>query len=262
MPPKGSDLIFDHRHDAADRVLLDCRGAGILVRRAHRTGPVTPTVKLGAGHGAGVSRSAGRDALMPPRLEDGLRDGWAVGRVPRDRGRSGGRTPARAHPASGLRLAAGPRNVGAAARRVHTLPAVTLSDTGGQGERTRSRRSERPGLLRRSPAETLRSRPFCTHTPRLWRPQASTAGGLSHGLTAAYLEPSVKTGCCTGPLPPGAAEEPEGVCLGSRIGRPCGNLHRAGLTGRPLAGVPSGLRCSRMRFGIWRSPVATREDPS
>ena len=137
MPPKGSDLIFDHRHDAADRVLLDCRGAGILVRRAHRTGPVTPTVKLGAGHGAGVGRSAGRDALMPPRLEDGLRDFRAVGRVPRDRGRSGGRTPARAHPACGLRLAAGPRNVGAAARRVRTLPAVTLSDTGGQEERTR-----------------------------------------------------------------------------------------------------------------------------
>jgi hypothetical protein len=38
---------------AADRVFLDCRGAGILVRRAHRTGPVTSTVKLGAGHGAG-----------------------------------------------------------------------------------------------------------------------------------------------------------------------------------------------------------------
>jgi hypothetical protein len=124
---------------AADRVFLDCRGAGILVRRAHRTGPVTPTVKLGAGHGAGVSRSAGRDALMPPRFEDGLRDGRAVGRVPRDRGRSGGRTPALAHPASGLRLAAGPRNVSAAARRVRTLSAVTLSDTGGQRERTRSR---------------------------------------------------------------------------------------------------------------------------
>jgi hypothetical protein len=153
MPPKGSDLIFDHRHDAADRVLLDCRGAGILVRRAHRTGPVTPTVKLGAGHGAGVSRSAGRDALMPPRLEDGLRDG----RVPRDCGRSRGRTPARAHPASGLRLAAGPRNVGAAARRVRTLPAVTLSDTGGQEERTRSRRlrsARQPILPPQSPSRS------------------------------------------------------------------------------------------------------------
>ena len=160
MPLKGSDLIFDHPHNAADRVLLDCRGAGILVRRAHRTGPVTPTVKLGAGHGAVVSRSADRDALMPPRLEDGLRDGRAVGRVPRDRGRSGGRTPARAHPASGLRLAAGPRNVGAAARRVRTLPAVTLSDTGGQGERTRSRRSVRYG---RWPSDWLRtSRTGCS----------------------------------------------------------------------------------------------------
>src|SRR5690242_18056344 len=74
----GEAPLSMHRHralrtlaSAADRVFLDCRGAGILVRRAHRTGPVTPTVKLGAGHGAGVSRSAGRDALMPPRLEDG-----------------------------------------------------------------------------------------------------------------------------------------------------------------------------------------------
>jgi len=55
------------------------------------------TVKLVAGHGAGASGSSGRDALMPPRLEDGLRDG----RVPGDRGRSGGQAPARAHPAAG-----------------------------------------------------------------------------------------------------------------------------------------------------------------
>ena len=99
--------------------------------------------EAGSGSRRRVSRRVGRDALMPPRLEDGLRDGRAVGRVPGDRGRSGARTPARAHPASGLRLAARPRNVGAAARRVRTLPAVTLSDTGGQGERTRSRRSGR-----------------------------------------------------------------------------------------------------------------------
>jgi hypothetical protein len=43
--------ICEHPHLTADRVFLDCRGAGILVRRAHRTGPVTPTVKLGAGQG-------------------------------------------------------------------------------------------------------------------------------------------------------------------------------------------------------------------
>jgi len=55
------------------------------------------TVKLVAGHGAGASGSSGRDALIPPRLEDGLWDG----RVPGDRGRSGGQAPARAHPAAG-----------------------------------------------------------------------------------------------------------------------------------------------------------------
>ena len=50
---------------AADRVVPDCRGAGILVRRAHRTGPSFLTVKLVAGHGAGARGSSGRDALMP-----------------------------------------------------------------------------------------------------------------------------------------------------------------------------------------------------
>jgi hypothetical protein len=87
-------------------------------------------------------------------------------------------------------------------------------------------------LSRSDPGRSVRILPgFGVHRRRL-----RTA--LSRGLTAARLEPSVKTGCCRGPLPPGAAEEPEGVCLGSRIGHPCGNLHRAGLTGRPLAGVP------------------------
>ena len=77
--------------------------AGILVRRAHRTGPSSLTVKLVAGHGAGARGSSGRDALMPPRLEDGLRDG----RVPGDRGRSGdGHQPGHIQ-RPGLRLAAG-----------------------------------------------------------------------------------------------------------------------------------------------------------
>ena len=66
---------------------------------------------------------------MPSRLEDGLQDGPAVGRVPRDRGdRGDGRQPGLIH-RLGLRLAAVPRNAGAAARRVP--PAVTLSDAGG-----------------------------------------------------------------------------------------------------------------------------------
>jgi hypothetical protein len=130
-------------------------------------------VKLGAGHGAWVSRSACRDALMPPRLEDRLRDGRAVGRVPRDRGRSGGRTPARAHPASGL------RNVGAAARRVRTLPAVTLSNMGGQRERTRSRRSARASA--RCPLRHWPSR--SGHSARHEQAEAGTANaGLRPGV--------------------------------------------------------------------------------
>jgi hypothetical protein len=38
--------------------------------------------------------------------------------------------------------------------------------------------------------------------------------------------------------------------LGRRYG---GAAHRAAPTGRPLAGIPSGLRCSRMRFGYGTS---------
>lgn len=60
------------------------------------------TVKLVAGRGIGLSGSLDRDALMPPRLEDGRQPGLI--------------------PADGARLAAGPRNVGTAARRVRTLP--------------------------------------------------------------------------------------------------------------------------------------------
>jgi len=37
-------------------------------------------MKLVAGHGAEVSGRPGRDAWMPPRFEDGLRDGRAAGR--------------------------------------------------------------------------------------------------------------------------------------------------------------------------------------
>src|ERR1017187_3819006 len=64
----------------------------------------------------------------------------------------------------------------------------------------RIRRSERPGLPRMSPAEPRRSRLFCTHTPGLGVHRRRLRTGLSHGLTAARLEPSVKTGCCRGPF--------------------------------------------------------------
>src|SRR5690242_7387413 len=60
-------------------------------------GPVTLDGEAGRGSWRRASGSSGRDALMPPRLEDGLWDG----RVPGDRGRSGGQAPARAHPAAG-----------------------------------------------------------------------------------------------------------------------------------------------------------------
>jgi len=39
MPPKGSDLVFDHRHNAADRVFSD-RGLGRPDRRGARTASV------------------------------------------------------------------------------------------------------------------------------------------------------------------------------------------------------------------------------
>jgi len=53
---------------------------------------------------------------MPPGLEDGLRDGRAADRVPGDRGRSGGRAPARAHPAAGAPAGGQAPERGAAAR--------------------------------------------------------------------------------------------------------------------------------------------------
>jgi hypothetical protein len=120
----------------------------------------------------------------------------------------------------------------------------------------RIRRSERPGLSRRSPAEPRRSRLFCTHAPGLGFHRRRLRTGLSHGLTAARLEPSVKTGCCRGPFRLALLKEPAGVCPVSRTGHPCGTLHRAGLTGRPLTGVASDLRCSRMRFGKRDAPAA------
>jgi hypothetical protein len=142
---------------AADRVFLDCRGAGILVRHARCTGRALLTVKLVAVHDAGREREPGQDAWMPPRLEEGLRDD----RVPGDPGRSRaeGRTPARDHPAdldAGRRP--GPRNVaaglagavqaggpqeGATARHVPALSAVTLSHAEGHGEHAHCRRSVR-----------------------------------------------------------------------------------------------------------------------
>jgi hypothetical protein len=55
-------------------------------------------------------------------------------------------------------------------------------------QRLQIRRSERPGLPRRSPAEPRRSRLFCTHTLLAWASTGVDCGRpLSHGLTAARI---------------------------------------------------------------------------
>jgi len=83
-----------------------------FIHHARCTGRALLTVKLVAVHGAGREREPSQDALMPPRLEDGLQDD----RVPGDPGRSRaeGRTPARDHPADlDADRRPGPRNVAA-----------------------------------------------------------------------------------------------------------------------------------------------------
>ncbi len=93
------------------------RAVGIFPNDAAVLSPVTAVIvdtRHSDGEAGGESRrrggqEPGRDALMPPRLEDGLRDGRAASRVPRDYGRSkDGRQP-RLIQCPGLRLAAGPR---------------------------------------------------------------------------------------------------------------------------------------------------------
>jgi hypothetical protein len=144
------------RAHAADRVFLDCRGAGILVRHARCTGRALLTVKLVSVHSAGREREPSQDALMPPRLEDGLRDE----RVPGDPGRSGlrdgsqpgliadldaDRRPGPRNVAAGLAGAvqAGGPQEGATARHVPALSAVTLVHAEGHGEPAHCRRYAR-----------------------------------------------------------------------------------------------------------------------
>jgi hypothetical protein len=120
---------------------------------------------------------------------------------------------------------------------------ITLSDGEGRGERSPSRRSERSGLSRRSPGEPRRSRLFCTPAPGLgvYRRRLRTGSVRSDCCPSRAIG---KDRCCVGPFRLALQKEPPDVCPVSRIGPPCGNLHRAGLTGRPLAGVPSDLGCS------------------
>ena len=149
---------------AADKVFLYCRAAPAA------RGPSPLAVGLIESHGAGASGSPGRDARMPPGLEERA-PGWpAVGRVPADPGRSGRETDASAGSSSrpGFRQTARRPGTsrwsrparsrvtgvqeGAAARCVAPRPGITLSDERGQEERAHSRRSARlRGLGRLDP---------------------------------------------------------------------------------------------------------------
>ena len=117
--------------------VLSCRRQGLpgLSRRWHPRPSCTPhgPVILDGEAGRGSRRRGEREPR--PRCLDAAeargrapgRPGWRPdARRPRA---IGGRAPARAHPAAGAPAGGRARNVGAAARRVRTLPAVTLSDT-------------------------------------------------------------------------------------------------------------------------------------
>jgi hypothetical protein len=109
---------------------------------------------------------------------------------------------------------------------------------GRPNNRSPSRRSERPGLSRRSPGEPRRSRLFCTPTPGL-------GVDCGRGSVRSDCCPSRATGkdrCCGGPFRRALQnralkKEPPDVCPVSRIGHLCGNLHRAGLTGPAARGT-------------------------
>jgi hypothetical protein len=137
--------------------LPDCRGAGIPSVVLAVRGPPPLAAKLVAGHGAGMSENPGKDARMPPGARMGSRmAGMSAGcmATPGDPGPE--RTPAREHPAGPGSVTSwwsGPVQSRSPGRRRVWLPsasvpspAVTLSDMGGRGERSPSRRYARPLL--------------------------------------------------------------------------------------------------------------------
>ena len=156
MSGRSACIIMHHRNAegrysfAAGRVFLDCRGAGIFVRRSCRTvkghqeitwGPSLLAVKLTAG-----SRRRGEWEPRPGRPDAAgarlrLRDGRAVGRVPGDPGRFGA-----GDGWPGIIQRAGFRQTAGSPARPRPASDVTLSDTGGQGERAHCRRSVWVGL--------------------------------------------------------------------------------------------------------------------
>ena len=137
-----------------------------------------------------------------------------------------------------------------AARRPPRGPHGSISryvSTSAPGSRSRS--AVRSGQDCLGGHQVSRADPGCSvRLPLAW---ASTGVDCGRGSVRSDCCPSRAIGkdrCCGGPFRLALQKEPPDVCPVSRIGHPCGNLHRAGLTGRPLAGVPSDLRCSRLWF--------------
>jgi len=137
---------------AADKVFLYCRAAPAA------RGPSPLAVGLIESHGAGASGSPGRDARMPPGLEERA-PGWpAVGRVPADPGRSG---PGDGRQRGIIQQARVPTD-GRTPRNVAVEPAGAVPGrrgTGGCGfpvrralSRHYAQRRERPGRTR-TPAD-------------------------------------------------------------------------------------------------------------
>ena len=126
MPPTGSSRIV-------------AALASSSVGTPH--GPVTLDGEAGRG-----SWRRGERELRPGCLDSAEARGRALGRPGARRPRAIGGTgtsPGSSSSRGSGRRRLGARNVGAAARRDRTLPAVTLSDTGVRGERAHSRRSAR-----------------------------------------------------------------------------------------------------------------------
>jgi hypothetical protein len=246
------------RAHAADRVFRIAIALVLPPAGACRTGPSSLMPKPIADHGAEDGRRESRPGRSGcrrcPRSGSGPETGISPGSFS---GLESGRRPCRKHRAEPAATAQATRGSGGCGcpERPSPRSGVTLSDDGGQEERAHCRRSERSGLSRRSPGEPRRSRLFCTPAPGLgvYRRRLRTGSVRSDCCPSRAIG---KDRCCGGPFRLALQKEHPDVCPVSRIGHPCGNLHRAGLTGRPLAGVPSDLGCSRLWFGKRDAPAA------
>jgi hypothetical protein len=132
-------------------------------------------------------------------------------------------------------------------------PAMRTPATSGRVRTQRSMPIGPPTGIRRGAAQEVRVGQYSQHCSGVGMVKRRGSQSRSN---CCLSRASAKTGSCRGPFHLALRKVPAGVCPVSRIGHPCGNLHRAGLTGRPLAGVPSDLRCSRMRFGKRDAPAA------